>query len=227
MVRRPTTDELHEWFGELDRNIGVVCGQVSGGLVVIDCDDFVTYEALCYRYPELRFSKTALTGKGVHIYCHASEPVKTAPWKANGATHHIKAEGSMVVAPPSLHASGKYYRWANQQPMVELDLPRLRFALARIGAAPDAGEGPKREPGWAALALREGAREGSRDDTTYLLAAHFAHYGLRQDVIEEVLTLWAETRCEQPWGREDVNAKVRSAMRRNLNIPTGETLTTV
>ena len=57
--RRPTHEETGAWFGGPEpRNIAVICGQVSGGLTVIDCDDPATYHALCYTYRDLRESLT-------------------------------------------------------------------------------------------------------------------------------------------------------------------------
>lgn len=34
--RKPTENELMEWFGNGEKNIAIVCGEVSGGLVVVD-----------------------------------------------------------------------------------------------------------------------------------------------------------------------------------------------
>jgi hypothetical protein len=213
--RRPTDDEREFWFPpSADGNIGIICGQVSDGLLVIDCDDMATYAALCYLYPELRTSRTVRTGKGMHIYCYAGEPVKTTKFQLFGSTHHIKAEGSYVVAPPSLHASGRRYEWLADVPPLALDLPRLRTALAALAPARAEHE-PNHDRGWAAQLLREGAKHGERDDLTFKLAAYLIHY-LPYDTALAVLELWADARCAQtpdPWGPGDVEAKLQSAAR--------------
>lgn len=197
-------------------NIGVICGQVSDGLVVIDCDTPETYAALCYQYPELRTSRTVRTGKGYHIYTVANEPVKTTKFHLFGSTHHIKAEGSYVVAPPSMHATGRRYEWVADVPPLTLDLPRLKAALAALGATSPArtADEPNHDRGWAAQLIRDGAKHGERDDSTFKLASHLIRY-LPYDTTLAVLELWAQARCAQtpdPWGPSDVEAKLRSAV---------------
>ena len=46
-TRKPTEKELAGFFGENHTNIAIVCGQVSGNLMVLDCD---TEE----KYPEFK-----------------------------------------------------------------------------------------------------------------------------------------------------------------------------
>jgi hypothetical protein len=223
--RHPTPEEASAWFGDDEehglnepaRNIGIICGQVSDGLVVIDCDDLDTYAALCYLYPELRTARTVRTGKGMHVYCFADEPVKTTKFTVFGATHHIKAEGSYVVAPPSLHASGRHYEWVADVPPVQLDLIRLRAALAALSTTSPARRDSEQnhERGWAAQLLRDGAKLGERDDLTVSLAGYLVRL-LPYDATLAILELWAEARCAQvpdPWGPSDVESKLRSALR--------------
>lgn len=215
--QRPA-DELRDfWFPEHSTgNIGIICGQVSDGLVVIDCDTPETYAALCYQYPELRTSRTVRTGKGYHIYTVANEPVKTTKFYLFGSTHHIKAEGSYVVAPPSMHATGRRYEWVADVPPLTLDLPRLKAALAALGATSPGrtADEPNHDRGWAAQLLRDGAKHGERDDSTFKLASHLIRY-LPYDTTLAILEVWAEARCAQtpdPWGPSDVEAKLRSAV---------------
>jgi len=40
----PTIDEIRKWFEGANNNIAIVCGKVSGNLVVIDFDDTEIYE---------------------------------------------------------------------------------------------------------------------------------------------------------------------------------------
>lgn len=233
--RQPAPAELDLWWpmtshgaaGDTDgggavptyqRNIAVVTGQVSGGLVVLDCDDPDTYAALCYRYRELRQSLTVRTGNGFHVYAFALEPVRTHTFTANGHTHHIKAEGGYVVAPPSLHVSGRRYAFIDPPavPLV-LDLDRLKAALSSVGATKANPQGvTTHEQGWVARLLREGAGPGQRDDASIRLAGYFTNK-LPLDICEAILQIWAEERCAQvpgdPWGLPQVQAKLRSASR--------------
>ena len=215
-ARRATEAEIDSWYQGEPRNIAVICGQVSGGLVVIDCDDTDTYRALCYLYPALRESLTVRTGNGYHVYTRADQPVKTATFAANGHTHHIKAEGSYVIAPPSVHVSGRVYRFLDPDAApLAVDLPRLSASLRRLGQ-------PERRPdtpnsvGWAADLLRNGAKIGERDDSTFRLASYLRHF-LPDDSALAILELWAESRVESrpgdAWTEQDIISKFRSAQR--------------
>lgn len=215
-ARLPEPSELAAWYDGESRNIAIVCGQVSGGLIVIDCDDPATYVALRYLYPAIGASLTARTGKGYHVYLRADQAVRTATFVANGHTHHIKAEGSYVIAPPSVHVSGHRYAYVDPDaPIVTADLDMLSASLRRLGQ-------PARQPdrptsvGWAADLIREGARVGQRDDATFRLAAYLRHY-LPDDSALAILQLWADARVDSvagdAWTDRDVEAKFRSAQR--------------
>jgi hypothetical protein len=123
--RMATEEEVRNWFSKL-HNIGIVCGSVSNNLIVIDFDsedkfkEF--YEKLDKTYPELRDAVLNTwmveTGKGRHIYLRVKmepsefrERMRTKVRLVEGVD--VKAEGGYVVAPPSLHPSGKQYGFIN------------------------------------------------------------------------------------------------------------------
>lgn len=218
--RRSVSDEWVTWWPEgrtEQQNIGVVCGQVSGGLLVIDCDDLATYHRLCQAMPDLRHSLTARSGKGMHIYCVALEPVATVSFWLHDKKHHVKAEGGYVVAPPSWHAeAGRPYAFVNEKavPMV-VNPATLRSALDAIGAV---GAKPRQEMHptdqpvhWVVDALASPSAEGGRDDQLIALAGYF-HGRLPSDVAEEILVMVAD-KMNPPLGRDYVQAKVMSAAR--------------
>lgn len=215
-ARLPEPSEIATWYGTEERNIAVICGQVSGGLVVIDCDDTDTYRALCYLYPALRESLTVRTGKGYHVYLRADQAVRTATFTANGHTHHVKAEGSYVIAPPSVHASGHRYAYVDPDaPIVTADLAMLSASLRRLGQPARRPDTPN-SVGWAADLLRNGAKIGERDDSTFRLASYLRHF-LPDDSALAILELWAESRVESrpgdAWTEQDIISKFRSAQR--------------
>ncbi len=211
--RKPTPDEIEHWFSAGEKNIAIIAGQVSG-LTILDCDDEATYRTFWFLYPALAKSLTVRTGKGYHVYAFAPEAVPTTSFELNGHRHHIKGEHSYCVAPPSQHASGRVYEWVDPDvPPIELDLPRLRSVLAKLGAKRKDETQPQNPPGWWAEAYRNGAKHGERDEVTYKMAGHLRYFGCPYEDVVEILALWAESKCDQPWGRQDVEAKVRSAFR--------------
>jgi hypothetical protein len=123
--RKATEDEVRRWFSR-PHNIGIVCGSVSNNLIVIDFDSEEKfkefYEKIDKLYPDLRDvilgTWIVETGKGRHIYLRLSiDPddfrnrMRTKVRLVEGVD--IKGEGGYVVAPPSLHPSGKQYRFLN------------------------------------------------------------------------------------------------------------------
>lgn len=120
MQRRPKPEELDDWFKGDPRNIAVVCGQVSGGLTVVDFDDERAF-AYCYSKPDQVAKDTILvkTGKGFHVYLLVRGGGRPRNYTLRQGTTRrlpveVKGEGGYVVAPPSVHASGNAYRFLGQ-----------------------------------------------------------------------------------------------------------------
>lgn len=112
--QRPAESEIRAWLEYDPRlNYGIVTGEASGGLAVLDFD--VAVEGV--RCPE---TPVAATSRGQHIYLRApaSLPSKKYWWG------EVRANGDYVAAPPSLHPSGRRYSWVvhpDQAPLAHLD----------------------------------------------------------------------------------------------------------
>jgi hypothetical protein len=112
--RHATEDEVRRWWRRWpDANLGIVTGAVSGLVVgVVDPraggdEALATLEARFGAHPETVECLTG--GGGLHLYFrHPGWPVRTGPI-APGLD--VKADGGLVVAPPSIHASGTRYVW--------------------------------------------------------------------------------------------------------------------
>ena len=188
--RRPATAEVRKWFGNgAKHNIAVVCGQVSGGLVVLDCDSEERFYELALVICEklgiddtLDFTRVSKTGKGYHIWLFVKEPVRSTKFPKLD----IKAEGSYIVAPPSLHPNGNYYEFLNpQMPIKHID------KLLDIGV--DLVQGKEKKPlrqtdSWITKALL-GVGEGNRNGICYRLASHFKN-SQPIDITEALMLDW-------------------------------------
>ena len=66
--------QLRRWFGNgSSKNMAVVLGAVSGGLVCRDFDTVKEYEVWADAHPELaKTLPTAATSRGRHVYCRAA-----------------------------------------------------------------------------------------------------------------------------------------------------------
>lgn len=85
-------------------NIGLVCGAVSGGLVVIDVDSIGACAEFEAAFPDLTHTLTIRSGsgRGKHYYYYAADIIPANTWR-NGV--ELRSNGAYVVAPPSRHVS--------------------------------------------------------------------------------------------------------------------------
>lgn len=117
-VRRATRDHLATWYyAGLLQGVGVICGRVSGNLVVVDLDGEDAINAFTMRWPDLleTYTVTSGSGKGAHIYLYAEETTPTTRVVGTAFGNiELRSDGAYVVAPPSIHPSGKPYTVANR-----------------------------------------------------------------------------------------------------------------
>jgi hypothetical protein len=93
-------------------SIGVICGKVSGGLVVRDFDDTESYERWATENKDIaEMLPTVRTCRGYHVYFRAG---LLKSHKCGDGEY--RAEGNFVAMPPSKHASGSLYRWIVELP---------------------------------------------------------------------------------------------------------------
>jgi predicted P-loop ATPase len=110
-----TTDRgalVRTWTANPEANVGIATGGVSG-IVVLDIDprnggdeSLAELERVHGPLPETAIVATG--GGGRHFYFIASGAVQSGDL-APGV--EIKGDGRYVIAPPSVHPSGKPYRW--------------------------------------------------------------------------------------------------------------------
>ena len=115
-TRNPPDAELHEWFDAGDKNIAIICGKVSGNLVVADFDEPTILVFLVNGGIGTFAEKTTVvrTGRGYQAYYRVPESqLKTTRFE--NLKIDIKGEGGYVVAPPSIHNNGKRYEFINNK----------------------------------------------------------------------------------------------------------------
>jgi hypothetical protein len=109
--------QLTRWWRQWPyASVGIATGQKSRGLVVLDVDPrnggWSTLGDLG-EIPETLEVRTG--GGGAHYYFRHPTWVKCRNNRAEGVD--VKADGGYVIAPPSMHASGTAYSWANSLPI--------------------------------------------------------------------------------------------------------------
>jgi hypothetical protein len=163
-------------------DIGIVTG---GGLLVLDVDprhggdaSLAELERVHGPLPDTPRGLTG--GGGLHVYLAVGQPVGNCTNLAPGID--LRGDGGYVVAPPSLHASGRRYVW-------------------ELGASPD--DVPLAlVPRWLLECLQERApgrlradgtplvlREGERDHRLFQVAAALRRYGINSDGLRGCLEI--------------------------------------
>mgnify|MGYP001560364601 FL=1 len=196
-------EQIKKWWPKdavLPNNIGIVTGGKSG-LVVVDVDGDEGFEALgAGRVEDLKDESVPCvkTGRGFHYFFKSQIPVKTKPgflYKVD-----IKAEGGYVVAPPSLHVSGRRYEWSSIQKNVFPDVPSWVL---------NGRSGSEKKP--VIEIANKVISEGQRNDTLFKLACSLRAKDVSYDTALSALEAENQKRCNPMLSETEVNNIVNSA----------------
>ena len=217
-----TTDpeQIRKWWGLWpDANIGVPTGADGSGLIVVDVDGPAGEEALT-RYGPIPPTPTVLTGKGRHIYfAHPGDgrEIRNSGGRGQrklGDLLDSRGDGGYVVVPPSLHASGRRYRWDRENGQTpgemrpqRLPEPILARLMAEDGGAPALDGEPQRA---AEIPTLDEFKKGGRNETLTSYVGRLFKSGLEY---REVLDLaWAlnKTKGNPPMDRAEVEGIVHN-----------------
>lgn len=209
---RPAPAAVHDWFlHRPDANVGIVTGALSS-LIVLDVDPqhggAESLAALERAHAPLPPTVEALTGGGGrHLYFrHPGGLVRNRAGLRPGVD--LRGDGGYVVAPPSLHPSGRRYAWRPGAAPADLaPAPLPLWLLGRGG-----GRLGRSLADWRQL-VREGVPEGQRNDTLASLTGHLLWHGVDPDVALELLLAWNRQRCRPPLDDAEVAQVVRNIVR--------------
>lgn len=162
-TKAATFGNIHVWHRtNVMQNVGLVCGQVSDNLAVIDLDGLDSVGEFQAAFPHL-FNNTyqVLTGsgQGVHLYFRCWQLPQTTRTKG----FELRCDGCYVVAPPSIHPITRAAYVANG------DITQLRTLrdLKEVETWIAAKIISKRQT-WATEAARTPIRNGSKYGLTAL-----------------------------------------------------------
>ena len=204
--RLPTREEVTEWFTENpDANIGIVTGKVSGIVVFdLDSDDAKKFAEEQGGFPA---TPMVISGRGVHVYM--KYPGFEVRNNANTKLKiDIRGDGGQVVAPPSIHATGREYQWKEGQSIFDVEpaecLPWMIDYLKSIAASkaepkPEKISKPKDvinpaghdKTGFAEI-IATGCKEGERNDTAARIIGHLMKTGMDDAELWEIIGMWNE-----------------------------------
>mgnify|MGYP001258217120 CR=1 FL=1 len=210
---------LRRWWSRPERRTGrpwSIGAAVPAWAVVLDLDGPEAAEALRAEGLALPATLTALTGRGegfLHLWYRTERPISPAV----GVLPHVdvRGPGSYVVAPPSVHVTGRRYRWRGASAEVpdwqELaEAPGWLYTVAR--PAPEAlGTDPER---WGEL-LSGPVPEGQRNATAAKLAG-LLFRRLPAGACWPLLESWNATACRPPLDGDELARVAASIAAREL-----------
>ena len=191
------------WQQQPDNNVAIATGAASG-IFVVDVDGLDAEAALRRLEAEhgaLPATVEVITARGRHIYFKWPQDRCAIP-PARSAPHiDVRGDGGYVLAPPSIHPSGRRYAWSRRQR--ERIRRRARLAAGQAERLPPpATATPSAE--WRALI--EGVGEGARDCSVARLAGHLLRHHVDPFVALGLLQAWNATHCTPPLPAADSRA---------------------
>ena len=213
--------QIRDWWRRYpESNIGIVTGPISG-IAVIDIDGkegLRSLEEAGLPLEELPLTPTVRTGGGgIHLIYRY--PEKTGVKTGSGILPKvdIRAEGGLIVAPPSRHASGEEYRWIDGRSIDDIDPADFDFSLLIEEKDSKAKETEKPTSGskWYEVYLK-GVGEGKRNDAAAKLAGRYFGMGMAEKEVLLLLQSW-NLNNNPPMDRKELTTIVKSIRDREFN----------
>jgi hypothetical protein len=123
----------------------------------------------------------------------------------------LRGDGGVIIVPPSIHPSGKPYRWRRGHGPDDIGLATMPIWLLEPRFGGDERLGHPLAY-WRSL-VREGVSEGQRNATVASFTGHLLWHGVDPDVVMEMVLAWNRVRCHPPLSDEEVIRTVRSIER--------------
>ena len=212
--RLPSEEEVDGWFRQWsDANIGIVTGAVSD-LIVLDIDPAhggsESLAQMEQRHGKLPPTPEVTTGGGGHhlYFRHPGGTVRNRAALAPGLD--LRADGGYVVAPPSLHPSGRHYIWRTGFRPDQVALAPVPAWLTAV--TEDVGRSGHPLRYWRSL-IHEGVDEGERNSRIASLTGHLLWHGVDAAIILDLMLCWNATRCRPPLPEDEVERVVESIVR--------------
>jgi hypothetical protein len=203
----------HWWRQNPHYNIGFVTGRLSHCFVLdIDGDEAeLELKKLETEHDALPSTVESITARGRHLFFDwPSQTIRNSAGKVAPGID-IRGEGGYVLAPPSIHPSGRAYCWSVDSG--DTFAPAPAWLLSKLGANGHRIGTPPAE--WRAL-VRDGVVEGGRNTALTRLAGLLLRQRVDALVALELLTAWNQTRCQPPLEDSEVTTIVDSIARAEL-----------
>jgi len=176
LSKKPTTkdwpnlnireEEVDLYFNE-GKNIGVILGKPSGGLVDVDIDYPPAYEVADYFLPKTGaiFGRKSKPRSHWIYYCPDAETTKFS-FKGQMLVE-IRSTGAQTIFPPSIHPSEEPIEWEEASEAAHVEMEELKRGVAKLASC--------------ALLSIYYPTEGSRQYAAMALAGYLLRRGWSED----------------------------------------------
>lgn len=205
-------------------NIGIATGKPFGIFVIdVDEDGETGIREIEKKYgTSIPATVEAITGSGGrHLYFRlpdfADAPVIKNSAKQIGTGLDVRGEGGYVVAPPSLHPSGRAYTWSVDIAREFADPPVWLVAHITLPPHIDSTAELTRQSGdhWAEIA--KGVGEGCRNHTAASFAGYLLRRGVDAQATLQLMLSWNRDRNRPPLPDQKIVSTVESIAKRELS----------
>jgi hypothetical protein len=204
------------WREEPEFNIAIATGALSGIFVTdIDGPDAeAELRKLEAQYGPIPPTVESITARGRHLFFqHPQQPVRNSAGRLAPGID-VRGEGGYVLAPPSIHPSGRRYCWSVDSGKAFAPAPEWLLAKLATPAASN-GNSATSPAEWRDL-VGDGVDEGQRNQTIARLAGYLLRRRVDPIVALEMLTVWNVARCRPPLEAAEINNIIDSIAGREL-----------
>lgn len=200
--------------------IGIVTGAKSG-IVVLDIDaghgGDTSLINLLVEWGEIPVTAETITGGGGRhiVFIHPGIEIRNSASKI-GKGLDIRGDGGYIVAPPSLHPSGRRYEWAAGHKLSQTSLAQMPGWLIRLLIEPDHTDSASRP---LAQPIDRQIISGARNQTLTSLAGTMRRRGMSADAIFQALMAENNAKCDPPLSADEVMMITKSVGRYEPTAP--------
>jgi len=197
------------WNADPNRNVAIATGAASG-ILVVDVDGLdaeVELRKLEAEHGALPATVEVITGNGRHIWfwCPGGTTICNSVGKIAPGID-TRADNGYVLAPPSVHPSGRRYSWSVDSANKIAEPPA--WLLAKIVDSAGGSEAtPPSE--WSRLAT-DGIAEGARNESIAKLTGYLLRRYVDPRVALELIRTWNAMRCRSPLADKEIEQIVNS-----------------
>ena len=215
-----TTDaaRIDGWWKQIpELNVGFPTGEPSGLFVVdVDGDDgrhsLAELEEKHGLLPPTISVITGRDGRGEHLYFQLGKHSVRNSAGLVGPGIDVRGIGGYVVAPPSVHPSGRVYAWSVDSPDTYAPAPDWLLSLIETN-----GRGCQTPLLHWHHTLTEQIPQGQRNATLASVCGKLLHAGLSDLILLlDVMLCVNAARCSPPISQHEVETIVSSVMRSHL-----------